>query len=473
MSLPPPLPDLIIASRVVKNRHYRWYRAMTRIQIPSWLFVTVAMIWSLGILAGYLFSDDQLDKESEKIALHAWDRTLRVNDALKDAPDWQKWMLNYDDTPDTLEMAADSFSLLAEEKLLGKKGELAFAIMKRELGEKSDLERGRTWQQKAFDHQPLNPQQWQRWQLDLDDGKVTWWDLQLVKSYAASTKDQRFLDEVERENQKTKSSMNMAAYAYAAVWALVILGLMLLRPAWRQVRSLLRQRKMDQRFHYPLHWSLKFVFALFFLSEIFADEISSRLQILHLSFEEEFLPLVINDTIWRMIPALLMMGVLFRHPKVLIEQFGLNQKPRWSLILAVFALLSLFDPMLSSLIDASGSIDPTLGIDPMENGWRGLCYGLLSACIMAPVMEELIFRGFLMNPMLHKWGFWIAAFVTTLLFAISHYYDLYGTISVGLFGFSAAAIYYLTRSLTNTIILHVIYNFTITLPAWLIFHHQA
>jgi membrane protease YdiL (CAAX protease family) len=92
---------------------------------------------------------------------------------------------------------------------------------------------------------------------------------------------------------------------------------------------------------------------------------------------------------------------------------------------------------------------------------------------MAPVMEELIFRGFLMNPLLRKWGFWIAAFVTTLLFAISHYYDLYGTISVGLFGFSAAAIYYLTRSLTNTIILHVIYNFTITLPAWLIFHHQA
>jgi membrane protease YdiL (CAAX protease family) len=129
--------------------------------------------------------------------------------------------------------------------------------------------------------------------------------------------------------------------------------------------------------------------------------------------------------------------------------------------------------MLSSLIDASGSIDPTLGIDPMEHGWRGLCYGLLSACIMAPVMEELIFRGFLMNPLLRKWGFWIAAFVTTLLFAISHYYDLYGTISVGLFGFSAAAIYYLTRSLTNTIILHVIYNFTITLPVWLIFHHQA
>lgn len=447
---------------------------MTRNRLPLWLLVILATIWGRAIIGGYMQPDEELlDETSEGLVLHAWDRTLRVNDALKDAPDWQKWMLNYDATDDSIGSAAESLALLEKYELLENEGEFALAITERQLGEKANVENLRAWQRRAYMHQPLNAKQWERWQRDLDDGKVTWWDLELVKSYAEATKDQRFLDEVERENQRTIYTMHAAACAYAFVWLLVLIGLAFVPHAWKQLRSLGRQRREDRCVSYPLHWSIKVIFVLFFATELFADQVMEYLGFLYYIIDDEYWPNVIGDTLWRMIPAILMMFILFRNPKWLIDRFGLNQKPRWAIILAVFGVLSILDPALYALIGFTSDTDPTMGLDPMENGWRGLGYGLLSACIMAPVMEELIFRGFLMNPMLRKWGFWIAALVTTLLFAISHYYDLYGTISVGLFGFSAAAIYYLTRSLTNTIILHVIYNFTITVPMWLLFHHQA
>lgn len=447
---------------------------MTRNRLPVWLLVIMATIWGGGIVGGYLLPEEELfDDRSESLVLQAWDRTLRVNDALKDAPDWQKLMLHYDETNESLKSAAESLAFLEKLELLEKEGELALAITERQLGEEANVENLRAWQRRAYLHQPLNQQQWERWQQDLDNGKVTWWDLELVKSYAVATNDQRFLDEVERENQRTKSTMHTTACAYACVWLLVLVGLALVPRAWKQLRTLARQRREDRRVSYPLHWSIKVIFVLFFATELFADQAMEYLGFLYDIFDDEYWPNVIGDTLWRMIPAVLMMFILFRNPKWLIERFGLNQKPRWAIILAVFGVLSILDPALYVLIGFTSNTDPTMGLDSMENGWRGLGYGLLSACIMAPVMEELIFRGFLMNPMLRKWGFWMAALVTTLLFAISHYYDLYGTISVGIFGFSAAAIYFLTRSLTNTIILHVIYNFTITVPMWLLFHHQA
>ncbi|MFC5773325.1 CPBP family intramembrane glutamic endopeptidase [Ectobacillus antri] len=31
-------------------------------------------------------------------------------------------------------------------------------------------------------------------------------------------------------------------------------------------------------------------------------------------------------------------------------------------------------------------------------------FSLISACVFAPIMEELIFRGFFLHRMTHKWG---------------------------------------------------------------------
>lgn len=474
MSLPPPLPE--IQERLVprKSEHFRWFRGMVRRRLSPGLLLILGAYWCYGIIEGYGVDESELlDETSEEVVLQAWDRSLRANDALEDAPHWQQWLLDYDASGENLQLAVDSLSQLDDKNLLEDSGELALAISQRELGEVFSTELGSGWRSKAFLHKPLTAQQWDRWQADLDDGTVTWWDIQLVKNYAAATKDTRFLDEVEREELRTKRIVLATSTAYLLVWLLALVGLALVPSAWAQWRFFMQRREQDQRVQYPMHWPVSWILLLFFATEISADVATSQLSFLYLIFDDAYWPTVIGDTLWRLIPSLLLMFILFRRPRWMMKRFGLNQKPQWAIILAVFGLLSVLDPLLYMLMNSPTQTDPTLGIDPMENGWRGLGYGLLSACIMAPVMEEFIFRGFLLNPMLRKWGFWIGSLVTTGLFAISHFYDLYGTISVALFGFSAAAIYYVTRSLLNTILLHVIYNFTITVPMWLLFHYQA
>jgi membrane protease YdiL (CAAX protease family) len=50
---------------------------------------------------------------------------------------------------------------------------------------------------------------------------------------------------------------------------------------------------------------------------------------------------------------------------------------------------------------------------------------------------------------------------------------MYGTISVGLFGAASALLYLATRSLTNAILLHMLYNLTITVPMWMLYHSPS
>jgi len=106
----------------------------------------------------------------------------------------------------------------------------------------------------------------------------------------------------------------------------------------------------------------------------------------------------------------------------------------------------------------------------MENDWGGLVYGLLSACILAPIAEEIFYRGLLLRGLERRFGFWISASVVTLAFSLAHSYDAFGLISVGMVGFVLLVVYRTTGSLTTVILIHALYNFTITIPQWLTFH---
>lgn len=99
-------------------------------------------------------------------------------------------------------------------------------------------------------------------------------------------------------------------------------------------------------------------------------------------------------------------------------------------------------------------------------------YGLISACLVAPLAEEFLYRGFLFQSLWRKTGFLMAALLSSLVFSVTHFYDLYGTISVALCGMATAWLYASTRSLTNAILLHMVYNLSITIPSWLLFHQE-
>ena len=83
----------------------------------------------------------------------------------------------------------------------------------------------------------------------------------------------------------------------------------------------------------------------------------------------------------------------------------------------------------------------------------------LAIVVVAPILEEIIFRGFLLHRWSYKWGFRIAIGVSSLLFAILHG----DPIGAFVFGIGMCILYLKTQSLYVPILCHALHN----LLAWI------
>jgi membrane protease YdiL (CAAX protease family) len=94
------------------------------------------------------------------------------------------------------------------------------------------------------------------------------------------------------------------------------------------------------------------------------------------------------------------------------------------------------------------------------------------ACIAAPVVEELTFRGFLFNAILRYFPSWVAALVSGVLFGLAHSATGAGSIApLAAGGIVLAVVYYRSGSLTASILTHALFN-TFTVVVVLVFHQQ-
>jgi uncharacterized protein len=89
----------------------------------------------------------------------------------------------------------------------------------------------------------------------------------------------------------------------------------------------------------------------------------------------------------------------------------------------------------------------------------------LTVAVLAPVTEELMFRGLLLRSFLRRMSFWPAALLSTLLFALFHVYEVdtvLGAVtlalSVGALGLGNCFLVRITGRLTPGIMVHAAYN---------------
>jgi uncharacterized protein len=80
-----------------------------------------------------------------------------------------------------------------------------------------------------------------------------------------------------------------------------------------------------------------------------------------------------------------------------------------------------------------------------------------AVALVAPVLEELLFRGLLQNSLAHKLPIWAAIALSALVFGAMHM-DIYAMPPLVFMGAVFGIIYHLTGSLRVTIMLHVINN---------------
>jgi membrane protease YdiL (CAAX protease family) len=81
----------------------------------------------------------------------------------------------------------------------------------------------------------------------------------------------------------------------------------------------------------------------------------------------------------------------------------------------------------------------------------------VAVAIIAPLLEELLFRGLLQKSLSHKMPVWAAIAISALVFGAMHM-DFYAMPPLVMMGAIFGVIYHLTGSLRVTILLHVVNN---------------
>jgi membrane protease YdiL (CAAX protease family) len=173
------------------------------------------------------------------------------------------------------------------------------------------------------------------------------------------------------------------------------------------------------------------------------------------------------------LPVLVVGAALLPKTRHFVRVLGLGPSPLRSastfrLVAGLFALDSLLSMAFYELEKLGGSIDTRdfLNAYLIDAPLDGLLHELAVAAVIAPVGEEILFRGFLFNAWRSRAGFWPAALASSLIFGGMHFYSWFGMATIVAFGLFACWIYERCGSLWPPILLHALTNFTLTLGAW-------
>lgn len=120
-------------------------------------------------------------------------------------------------------------------------------------------------------------------------------------------------------------------------------------------------------------------------------------------------------------------------------------------IIAVYALKSISPSFMNGLLEELNRSDSNSLYSIIING--------ITASFIAPIVEELIFRGVILNRLKIKMGIKKAVIISSILFGMIHY-EL-GILSAIIFGICMSLIYLKTRNIFATIAIHIINNFMV------------
>lgn len=148
----------------------------------------------------------------------------------------------------------------------------------------------------------------------------------------------------------------------------------------------------------------------------------------------------------------------------ILKSLGLKMpspKMRWPILLIPFVMIALgirmyyfSDPFISDL--------PIRFILP-ESMLLGNIIMLVSTVIAAPIMEELIFRGYVYGVLERSFGYIISIGATSAIFALIHLQhgsDVIGMSLIFMLGLALGILRYKSDSVFVPIIFHAAYNFT-------------
>lgn len=260
----------------------------------------------------------------------------------------------------------------------------------------------------------------------------------------------------------------------ATVTALAVLLVSLGACVWFLIRrkKLLRPRTGRILFR---SWRWKVVVREFFFAYL-ATLIVTGLVSLFLFVSPYDTAVLVISIVFMGVPCLWMVFRLTPSPRAALRVFGLI-RPKWSVgSLFLFGLVGvswlLVEILLLRITDAAAlGMEDALRPEFLDRNFA-VVNGFVLAVFLAPVCEEMIFRGFLFGGLSARFGGIPSAILTSAVFALVHGYSVVGLIATFGYGLVFCWMFARSGSLWPGILTHGIFNFVVLMQVqgWFSLH---
>ncbi len=127
-------------------------------------------------------------------------------------------------------------------------------------------------------------------------------------------------------------------------------------------------------------------------------------------------------------------------------------------IFFVFIFAAMAALQLVSWLDPSFNADQPQNNELIDGASRSPTLALLGLVFIAPIIEETVFRGFVFPALAKRWGFWIGAVSSSILFGLAHLQANVGIYTFVL-GILLCFMYARLRSIFPGMALHMLNNY--------------
>ncbi len=147
-----------------------------------------------------------------------------------------------------------------------------------------------------------------------------------------------------------------------------------------------------------------------------------------------------------------------------LNQLYLKRNIKFTFALVFFIYFTKFCILLILGKDFLLSNEKYISFFVSDSIWIFLLHSIIAIAI-APIIEEIIYRGFFYSPLRRRFGIFPGIIISSLIFTIWHFgVDIKGIINIFLVGVLLAYIYEKTMSLLPCIIAHGIINLSWIMP---------
>lgn len=418
----------------------------------SWPAVLLlGVVWSSLILRDFRAMQVEEVGVDKDVLLRYYDRTLRLLDAADRAGSYARWIVGSSEKEQMLKVLQENL-VKPHAYALADDREALLQWIALETGEREELEEMFT-------------------DSEFRESYRTW----LMAGEGQAWHYERFIQEVgDKEVSRSYSVQNDRLLRRVVAMSLVYDVLTLFGIGFLIYLFVKRQRAQLELHRMPEQWPLRSVLGGFFAVNLLLGPwcmVMGYIYDLLTIFIPEILAYIVYDFSWRMFDAMLLLLLFLKTPRNAWRVFRLDKPIHVPLLLAVFSAIGLFNIALYFLVPIV-DVDPSDFIYMADPDSSSMLAMLFSTVLVAPVFEEIVFRGFLFQGLRGKLGTLFAGVISTLLFTLVHVqYDIWGCLSVATMGAAAAFLTLRTGSLNTAIVFHALVNLLVSANTY--YQYQA